>query len=106
MTPTWSDGRPSAILRATVDLPEPVPPAMPMNNGFTGATLYGAASAVKTACDAQVMGDLLVHDLDALATVERQRLGHGRREVEDAAPLARLHGVDLHTPVAARHDCS
>src|SRR4051812_4812534 len=77
---------------------------MPMNNGFTGATLYGAASAVETTCDAQVTRHLLVHDLDALAAVESQRLGNGRSQVEDAPPGARLGGADLHPPVAARQD--
>src|SRR5262245_57840360 len=35
MMATESGGSPSTILRATVDFPEPVPPATPMTRGFT-----------------------------------------------------------------------
>src|SRR5262245_51108679 len=39
MMATESGGRPSTILRATVLLPEPVPPAMPMTRGVTARNL-------------------------------------------------------------------
>src|SRR6185312_11728498 len=50
------------------------------------------------------MRHALIEYANALAAVVSERVGHRRRQIEDAAPVARLVLVDLHAPFAVRQD--
>src|SRR5262249_43023788 len=51
-----------------------------------------------------MMRTALGEEAETLRTVSAERVGHCRRHVEHASPVARLVLVNLHATLAGRHD--
>src|SRR5579871_3600397 len=83
MTPTEAPPNPSASLRATVDLPEPVPPAMPTKSGVTARTLSHRARAQSHGDDAFLDGGGAVELVGDLQREVARLPAHHRHVVED-----------------------
>jgi hypothetical protein len=56
---TEASGSASAIRRATVVFPDPVPPAMPMMSGFTGGRRQGSIAGDDAMAALQIEADAL-----------------------------------------------